>query len=102
MSWLSGGLQEPEFELLRVNFSEILIKGKEVEFKLAGNSSFIRVRVNRVKMTETWGEIKGKWNVVRVSGEFALSKFEVSGFCCIYSYFEKGCRKNCARNNPER
>ena len=20
----------------------------------------------------------------------------------IYSYFEKGCRKNCARDNPER
>ena len=50
-----------------------------------------------MKMTETWGEIQGKWNIVRVSGEFALSEFEVSGFCCIYS-----CRKNCARNNPER
>ena len=95
--WLSGGLQEPEFELLRVNFSEILINGEEVESKLAGNSSFIRVRRNRVKMTETWGEIQGKWNIVRVSGEFALSEFEVSAFCCIYS-----CRKNCARKNPER
>ena len=78
-----------------MNFSEILIKGKEVESKLAGNWSFIRG--NRVKMTETWGGIQGKWNIVRVSGEFALSEFEVSGFCCIYS-----CRKNCARNNPER
>ena len=85
-----------------MNFSEILIKGKEVESKLAGNSSFIRVRGNRVKMTETRGEIRGKWNIVRVSGEFALSEFEVSGFCCIYSYFENGCRKNCACNNPER
>ena len=85
-----------------MNFSEIFIKGKEVEFKLAGNSSFIRVRGNRVKMMETWGEIQGKWNIVGVSGESALSEFEVSGFCCICSYFEKGCRKNCARNNPER
>ena len=85
-----------------MNFSEILIKGKEVESKLAGNSSFIRVRGNRVKMTETWGDIQGKWNIVRVSGEFALSEFEVSGFCCMYNYFEKGCRKNCARNSPER
>ena len=69
-----------------MNFSEILIKEKEVEFELAGNSSFIRVRGNRVKMTETWGESQGKWNIVRVSGEFALSEFEVSGFCCIYVY----------------
>ena len=95
-----------------MNFSEILIKGKEVEFELAGNSSFIRVRGNRVKMTETWGERQGKWDIVRVSvvslaaifwmsrnapqktaaretrvsGEFALSEFEVSWFFCIYVY----------------
>ena len=26
----------------------------------------------------------------------------VKRFDCIYSYFERGCRKNCARDNPER
>ena len=26
----------------------------------------------------------------------------VKRFDCIYSYFEKGCQKNCARDNPER
>ena len=30
---------EGEFELSGVNFSEILIKGKEIEFKLVWNSS---------------------------------------------------------------
>ena len=28
----------------------------------------MRVRVNRVKMTEKWGQIQGKWDLVRVSG----------------------------------
>ena len=27
----------------------------------------IRVRVNRVKLTEKWGQIQGKWHLVRVS-----------------------------------
>ena len=76
-----------------MNFSEIFIKGKEVEFKLAGNSSFIRVRGNRVKMTETWGEIQGKWNIVGVSGESALSEFEVSGFCCSQKLCTQQSRK---------
>ena len=26
---------------------------------------------------------------------------ESSGRCLVYSYFEKGCRKKCARDNPE-
>ena len=30
----------------------------------------IRVRDKRVKMTEKWGEIHGKLDLVRVSGEF--------------------------------
>ena len=30
-------------------------------------------------MTENWGEILGKWGSVRVSGEFELSEFELSG-----------------------
>ena len=35
----------------------------------------IRVRVNRVKMTERWSEIQGKLNLVQVSGKFELSEF---------------------------
>ena len=41
----------------------------------------IRVRVNRVKMTERWGEIQGKLNLIQVSG-----KFELSEFYCSYMY----------------
>ena len=33
----------------------------------------IRVRVNRVKMAETWGEIQGEMDLVRVSRELELS-----------------------------
>ena len=40
----------------------------------------IRVRVNRVKMNEKWDEFQGKLDLVRVSGEFELSQFEISGF----------------------
>ena len=31
-------------------------------------------------MTKKWGEIQGKWDLVRVSGEFKLS-----GFFCSWS-----------------
>ena len=30
-------------------------------------------------MTEKYGQIQGKWGLVRVSGEFELSKFELPG-----------------------
>jgi len=33
-------------------------------------------------MTEKWGEIQGKLDLVRVSGEFVLSEFKLSGFYC--------------------
>ena len=32
------------------------------------------------KMTEKWGEIQGKLDLLRVSGEFELSQSEFSGF----------------------
>ena len=35
----------------------------------------IRVRANRVKMTEKWGEMHGKWDLVRVSGVFYFILF---------------------------
>ena len=37
------------------------------------------IRVNRVKMAETWGEIQGEMDLVRVSGEFQLS-----GCCPVF------------------
>lgn len=33
-------------------------------------------------MTENWGEFQGKWDLVRVGGEVALSEFELSSFLC--------------------
>ena len=33
-------------------------------------------------MTGKWGEIQGKLDLVRVSGEFGLSEFELSGVYC--------------------
>ena len=35
------------------------------------------MRANGVKLTEKWGEIQGIWDLVRVSGEFELSEFEL-------------------------
>ena len=35
-------------------------------------------------MTGKWGEIKGKLDLVRVSGEFQLSEIELSGFYSAY------------------
>ena len=40
----------------------------------------IRVRVNRVEMNEKWDEFQEKLDLVRVSGDFELSQFEISGF----------------------
>ena len=34
-------------------------------------------------MTEKRGKIQGKWDLVRVSGEFELTEFELAGFYCI-------------------
>ena len=34
-------------------------------------------------MTEKWGEIKGKLDLIQVLQEFELSEFELSGFNCI-------------------
>ena len=31
-------------------------------------------------MTENWGEFQGKWDLVRVGGEVAISEFELSSF----------------------
>ena len=33
-------------------------------------------------MTEKWGQIQGKWDLVQVSGEFELSEFELPGLYC--------------------
>ena len=38
-----------------------------------GEIRVIRVRVNRVKMAEKWGEIQGEMDLVRVSRKFELS-----------------------------
>ena len=37
-------------------------------------------------MTDKWGEIQGKSDLVRVSGEFEVSEFELSAFYSIYIY----------------
>ena len=58
----------------RVNFTDILIKGKEIYFELVG-IQVIRVQVNQVKNTGKWGEIQGNMNLVWVSREFELSGF---------------------------
>ena len=34
-------------------------------------------------MTKNWGEILGKWDSVRVSGEFELSESELSGLVLL-------------------
>ena len=36
--------------------------------------------VIRVEMTDKWGEIQGKLDLVWIIGEFNLSEFELSGF----------------------
>ena len=60
------------------------IRGKR---NLVRGIRVIRVRVNRVKTTEKWCEIQGKLDLVRISREFELSEFELSGSYCtgIYS-----------------
>ena len=35
-------------------------------------------------MNEKWNEIQGKLDLVRVSGEFEISEFEISGFYLFY------------------
>ena len=61
-------IQQEQF-MGRVNFTDTLIKGKEIQFELVG-IQVIRVQVNQVKKTGKWGEIQGKMNLVRVRREF--------------------------------
>ena len=63
---------------MRINFNEFF---REMKCSLSlGRIQVIRVRVNQVKMTEKWGKIHGKLDLIRVSGEFELFEFELSGF----------------------
>ena len=39
MNWNSSGVTRTRIRVVRVNFSEIFIKGKEIYFELARNSS---------------------------------------------------------------
>ena len=41
-------------------------------------------------MTEKWGQIQEKWELVRVSGEFELSEFKLPGFYCFIKLFLEG------------
>ena len=36
-------------------------------------------QVNQVKMTEKWGQIQGKWDLVRVSGGVPVIRVRVTG-----------------------
>ena len=51
------------------------LKGDEREFEFAGNSNY------QGKFQRNFDQ--GKGNLVRVSGEFELSEFELSRFYCI-------------------
>ena len=67
---------------MRVNFNEFFREMKCSSSQ--GRIQVIRVRVNQVKMTEKWGKIHGKLDLIRVSGEFELFEFELSGFYSTY------------------
>ena len=75
-------LQEPEFELsgwISVNFWS-----RKIEFSFSQQGiPVIRVQVNQVKITEMWGEIQRKSDLVQVSREFELSEFKISGLYSI-------------------
>ena len=45
-------------------------------------------------MNEKWDEIQRKLDLVRVSGEFKISEFEISGF-----YFTNKCKKKTCEIN---
>ena len=40
MRWHPGGVKRTRICVITVNFSDFLIKGKEIKFELAGNSSY--------------------------------------------------------------
>ena len=40
MRWHPSGVKRTRICVITVNFSDFLIKGKEIKFKLAGNSSY--------------------------------------------------------------
>ena len=79
-------LHKPEFEL----------SGKFLSRKTKLSSSkwgirIIRVRVNRVKMTEKWGQIQrtSQWYLVRVRGEFGLSSSSYRGSTVLQKRTER-------------
>ena len=60
MEWHPSGVTRTRIRVIKQNFCEILIRRKEILLELAKRGILvIRVRVNRVKLTEKWGEIKG-------------------------------------------
>ena len=56
----------------RGKFQLIFDQGKWNLVRVSGG-----IWVNRIKMTEKWGEIQGKLDLVRVGGEFRLSEVEL-------------------------
>ena len=61
---IRGELQEPEFRVIGVDLDQ-------------GKRNLVRVRVIRVKLTEKWCQIQGKWDLVRVSAPYDFV------FCCL-------------------
>ena len=77
MEWHPSGVARTRIRVIGVNFSKILIKRQFSSSKRG--IRVIRARVNWQKMTKTWVEIQGKWDLVRVSGEFELRGSSVVG-----------------------
>ena len=78
------GWHPSRFTRTRIRVIGINLSDYQREMKCSSSQRgirIIRVRVNRVKMTEKWDEIQGKLDLVRVSGEF-----ELSGFYCKLKY----------------
>ena len=51
-------------------------------------------------MNEKWDEIQGKLDLVRVSGEFEISEFDISGFYLFYLFYlpHNNYKKTCENN----
>ena len=76
-------IKEPEFELLGISFGELFIKREQI---LARNWSYPSSS-SPSKMTEEWGEIQGKWDLVRVNGDAPYPSSNYRGSTVLTCFF---------------
>ena len=85
MEWHPSGVLRSRLWVIGVN--SVIFWSREVKYKSSYRwIQIFRVEVSQVKMTEKWGKIQGKLDLVWVSVEFELFLFELSAGSTVHGF----------------